>query len=82
MFRGLLPVPPGEWKVFWFNNDEPMGREMCAADVVFQSGILGINVEYNDQRRLSKAIVKRTFMKLANVCEWEEVRGPDSLELK
>jgi len=80
--EGCYRLPPGEWKVFWFNNDEPMGRARCIVDAGFQSGVIGLVVEYNDRRRLSKAVAKRAMSEILKVSEWEEVRGPDSLQMK
>jgi len=84
--EGCYRVNGESWKVFYFTHrfngqwwqDLPVIRK----DVVWPSGISGVDVVYPMDKILNKETVSRVLSDVLGVSKWVEVRGPDSLQLK
>jgi hypothetical protein len=81
VFEGCYRVPPADWRVFYFTKWWQEGPE-ALVDATFCSGAKGVNVKYPKDSILNKIVIQKTLSKLLGVSEWQEVRGPDSLQLK
>jgi len=70
------------WHVFMFRKSrgvEPVGVKK---NLVWDSGVTGINVIVPDDTALNKSTVIQTLSDALGVTEWLEVRGPDSMQLR
>jgi hypothetical protein len=81
VFEGCYRVLPEDWKVFYFTKWW-QGTPGIIKDATFSSGIKGVNVNYGKDEVLNKQSIKKVLSEVLGVSEWEEVRGPDSLQLK
>lgn len=84
-FEGCYRLPHEDWKVFyftrWSQGREWQGQLDICKDVVWPSGITGVDAKYPGYP-LTKIVVKRLLAKSLAVTEWTEIAGPDSLQLK
>jgi hypothetical protein len=81
-FEGCYRLPGGEWQVFyvtrWWQHGEPEIRK----NATWPSGITGVNVNHPKDAPLNMSIIKQVLADALGVTEWQEVIGPDSLQLK
>lgn len=70
------------WQVFIFRKSrgiEPIGVKK---NLVWGSGVTGLNIIVADDDTLNKATVLKALSDALGVAEWVEVRGPDSMQLR
>lgn len=84
--EGCYRIAGEVWRPFYFTKiwqGLPKDREeKIVTNHVFRSGIVGILVNFAQQRELNKATVMSVLSDVLGVAEWSEVRGPDSLQMK
>jgi hypothetical protein len=51
-------------------------------DLVWKSGVAGLNVIVRDEERINKSTVLRLLSDASGATEWLEVQGPDSMQLR
>jgi hypothetical protein len=78
--EGTFRLEGGEWQVFIFNKD-PI-QEPITKLGHFDSGVAGVTVKLPDSDKLNKRMVTDVLAQLLGVEEWQEVRGPDSMQLR
>jgi hypothetical protein len=70
------------WHVFMFRKSRGMELVGVRRNLVWDSGVTGINVIVPDDTTLNKLTVIQTLSDALGVTEWLEVRGPDSMQLR
>ena len=84
--EGVYRIEGADWKVFYFTHwrdgylwsMNPIIRE----NVIFQSGIGGIDAVYPACQLLNKETSKKLLSSILGGVSWVDVMGPDSLQLK
>ena len=71
-----------DWRVFMFRKSHGMETVGTKSDLVWASGVKGMNVIVSDATKLNKSLVFRALSDALGVTEWTEVRGPDSMRLR
>jgi hypothetical protein len=81
--EGCYRLDNGAWHVFIFRKTRG-GMEKVAVmkDLVWPSGVTGLNVIVRDETILNKQFVLQTLSKELGVTGWHEVQGPDSMNLR
>jgi len=80
--EGCYRLESGAWHVFIFGRSRGTREIGVRKDVVWKSGVTGLNVIVSDEAKLNKSVVLRTLSEVLGVTEWLEVRGPDSMQLR
>jgi hypothetical protein len=80
--EGSYRLDGGAWEVFTFRHAREMERPRILNDVVWPSGVAGINVVVANDIQLNKSFVLKTMTDSFGIAEWIEVRGPDSMQLR
>lgn len=73
-------LPDGDWQVLIVKR-----RDVPEAHILsetFESGVHGVVVHVPRWSRLNKELVERLLGEWLGVDEWDEVRGPDSMNLR
>ena len=68
------------WKVFIFRKDDI--SESTVTTGKWPSGVSGVLVRVPKSCRLNKHIVEQVLSDRLQVKKWNEVRGPDSMQLR
>jgi hypothetical protein len=78
---GCYRLEGGLWQVFIFAP--PAGRPATEfrTNLVWASGVTGLNVFVPRNVKLNKSTVLKVLSDALGVDEWTEVRGPDSMVL-
>ncbi len=81
--EGCYRLSDNIWCVFIFyvrrKSNDFIGVEK---NLVWDSGVTGLNVLLPPGTNLNKALVLETLSRELGVTEWVEVRGPDSINLR
>ncbi len=81
--EGCYRLSDNIWCVFiffaWSNDDDFIGVKK---NLVWDSGVTGLNVFLPEGTNLNKALVLETLSRELGVTEWVEVRGPDSIDIR
>jgi hypothetical protein len=81
--EGCYRLENGDWQVFVFRKSrrgtEPVGVKK---DLVWRSGVKGINIIVADDARINKSFVLKSLSDALGGIEWTEVSGPDSMQLR
>jgi hypothetical protein len=81
--EGTYRLEGGVWQVFIFLRERPGIRNVgVTTNIVWESGVTGLNVIVADDAKLNKQVVLQTLSDVLGVSEWSEVRGPDSIMLR
>src|SRR6266850_5938789 len=81
--EGCYRLDDGIWHVFMFRKSRGIESEVgIKKDLVWDSGVTGLNVILPDDENLNKSLVLQTLSEILDVTEWVEVRGPDSILLR
>jgi hypothetical protein len=80
--EGTYRLPGREWQVFIFGPDASASRPEVSACGKWQSGVTGVFVKCPPALRLNKGVVLAILSEALGVTQWEEVRGPDSIQLR
>lgn len=78
--EGTYRLPGGEWQVFIFSK-RPMSSPQVSR-VTWGSGVSGIHVACPIDMPLDQSVVERLMSGAAEVDHWQQVRGPDSMQLR
>jgi hypothetical protein len=78
--EGAFRLCFGEWQVFIFRKSPIQNTEIAA--FTWSSGVTGIVVSAPQTLQLSKQVVEQLMADRFGVSAWEEVRGPDSMQLR
>ena len=70
------------WHVFMFRKSRGIEEVGIKRDLVWQSGVTGINIIIPDDTTLDKLLVLEALSDALGVTEWSEIHGPDSMELR
>jgi hypothetical protein len=81
--EGCYRLCDGEWHVFMVRHSRG-GTEYVGIykDLVWKSGVAGLNVIVRDEERINKGTVLRLLSDALRATEWLEVQGPDSMQLR
>jgi hypothetical protein len=80
--EGCYRLDAGVWQVFMFRKSRGVEKTGITKDIVWKSGIRGMNVIVSDDTKLEKSVVFQTLSDALGVTEWLEVQGPDSMQLR
>jgi hypothetical protein len=81
--EGCYQLSDGVWHVFMFRKTRRGAEDVgVKKDLVWASGVTGLNVILADDENLNKPKVLETMSQILDVAEWTEVRGPDSMQLR
>ena len=80
--EGCYRLADGIWHVFMFRKSRGLEKVGTKRDLVWKSGVTGLNVILADDVLLNKSVVLQTLSSILDVTEWIEVRGPDSMQLR
>lgn len=80
--EGTYRHPRREWQVFIFTPDACATQPVARSEVKWKSGVTGIHVMWPSGIPLNKDAVLRLLSEQLGVDEWEEIRGPDSMQLR
>lgn len=78
--EGTYRLPNNQWQVFIFSKDPIQQREVKHGK--WDSGVTGVFIRVPCSTRLSKHVVEQVMAEVIGVDEWEEVNGPDSMNLR
>ena|ERR1700722_8092250 len=79
--EGTYRLPGSDWQVFIFSQDRAQRLEVNA-EAKWSSGVTGVHVRLSKLEKLNKATILRVLSDALSVTEWQEVRGPDSMQLR
>jgi hypothetical protein len=79
--EGTYRLPEGDWQVFVVVPSDISVPEIMR-NVRWDSGVRGTAITYPGSRNLNRRLVETPLSKVLGVTEWEEVRGPDSMQLR
>jgi hypothetical protein len=78
--EGTYRLPDAEWQVLIVSRSEVSEPEVVQQR--WDSGVSGVLIRFPRSDRLDRAAVERVLSTSLGVCEWVEVRGPDSMQLR
>jgi len=78
--EGTYRVQNGDWQVFIFSRKDIQTPE--AKPSRWESGITGVVINVPRVFYLNKEVVEEMLSEWLEVSEWQEVRGPDSLQIR
>lgn len=78
--EGTYRVRGGEWHVFIFSRHD--GEEIHSTFEEWPSGFKGRVVRMPHGVKLNREVVKQILGEILYVTDWQEVRGPDSMNLR
>lgn len=78
--EGSYRLQDGEWQVFIVSKAPLERPEMTPCH--WASGVAGIVIRLPLFVRLNKQVVEQMMSEWLGVKEWQEVRGPDSMQLR
>ena len=80
--EGTYRLPERDWQVFIFGPDSRVTQPVVRTDGHWESGVTGVHVKWPRGAPLNKDVVLRLLSEQLHVTQWEEVRGPDSMQLR
>ena len=80
--EGTFRLSDGEWRVFTFIPDRSILKPRIDADARWRGGARGMVVWWPRGQTLKKGVVLQILSKNLGITEWEEVHGPDSMQLR
>lgn len=80
--EGTYRLPERDWQVLIFGRDSRVSQPVVRTDGRWESGVTGIHVKWPPAAPLNKGVVLRLLSEQLGVTEWEEVHGPDSMQLR
>ncbi len=81
--EGCYRLSDNIWCVFFFYVCPEEGEFIgIKKNLVWDSGVTGLNAFFPEGTNLNKALILETLSRELGVTEWVEVRGPDSIDLR
>ena len=80
--EGCYRLDDAIWQVFIFRKARGIEEICVKRDIVWKSGVTGLNIIVSDDTKLNKSVVLRALSDALGIIEWSEVRGPDSMQLR
>jgi hypothetical protein len=80
--EGTYRLPERDWQVFIFGPDTEVTHPVVRTDGHWESGVTGVHVMWPWGAALNKGIALRLLSEQLGVTDWEEVRDPDSMQLR
>lgn len=80
--EGTYRLSERGWQVFIFGPDSRVTKPVVRTEGHWESGVTGVHVAWPPTAQLNKDVVLRLLFEYLGVTEWEEVRGPDSIQLR
>ncbi len=80
--EGTFLLPDHDWQVFIFGPDSTVSEPEVNAKGRWESGVTGVFVKWPESLTLNKSEVLRILSEHLGVTEWQEVNGPDSIQLR
>lgn len=78
--EGAFRLPGGAWQVVIVARGSVPTPQIEAT--VWPSGVSGVFVTFPGGRKLDKSAVEELLGRTFGVPQWDEVRGPDSMQLR
>jgi hypothetical protein len=78
--EGTFRLPGGEWQVVIVSKGSVPSPEV--KPTTWASGVSGVFVTFPDELNLDKSAVEDLLGRAFGVSQWDEVRGPDSMQLR
>ena len=78
--EGTFRLPGGEWQVVIVSRDSVSSPE--ARSTTWESGVTGLFVKFPRELALDKSVVEAILGRAFGIDGWDEVRGPDSMQLR
>ena len=78
--EGTYRLPGGLWQVFVFSRRDLPSPWVDNAS--WASGVTGLQVLYPTAAVLNRTTVERLLSDALGVQQWQQVRGPDSMQLR
>ncbi|MBI5723961.1 MAG: hypothetical protein HZA50_08395 [Planctomycetes bacterium] len=79
--EGTYRLLGGDWQVFIFSRS-PTSQPEIDTTVKWKSGATGVRVIFPKSKKLNKSVVIKVLSQSFGVTEWQEVHGPDSMQLR
>jgi hypothetical protein len=79
--EGTYRLNEGPWHVFIFSTYSKANVEIDL-NAKWASGVSGIIVQYPRSNVLNRGVVLNILSNCLGVTDWNEVRGPDSIDLR
>jgi hypothetical protein len=80
--EGTYRLPGHDWQVLVFSRRPPVEKLEINTKGHWASGVTGVSVRFPKAQMLNKAAVMRVLSDVLGVTEWQEVHGPDSMQLR
>ena len=80
--EGTYLLDGGVWQVFIFGRARGTRDVGVRKNIVWKSGVTGVNVIVADDAKLNKQVVLQALSDALGITQWTEVRGPDSMVLR
>jgi hypothetical protein len=80
--EGCYKLDGGPWQVFIFPPPSERSTIEVRTNLVWASGVTGLNAFVPKEMRLNKSTVLKVLSHTLGVDEWVEVRGPDSIVIR
>ncbi len=80
--EGTYRVDQDVWQVFIFLRAKGTRKVGVEKNIVWKSGVTGLNVVVADDTKLNKSNVLEALSDALGITEWLEIQGPDSMELR
>jgi hypothetical protein len=78
--EGTYRIGGGDWRVFIVKKAPIPQSEVAPCQ--WESGVAGVTITMDESIRLNKRVVEEVLMAWLGVEKWNEVRGPDSMDLR
>jgi hypothetical protein len=80
--EGCYRLAGGPWQVFIFARRSDVEKQEVRKNLVWKSGVTGLNVFLPRDTKLNKSVVLAVLSETLDVATWSEVRGPDSIVIR
>jgi hypothetical protein len=80
--EGTYRLLGGDWQVVIFSRRPSVEKLEISTKGHWASGVTGVSVRFPKAEKLNKAAVMRILSEELGMTEWQEVHGPDSMQLR
>lgn len=80
--EGCYRLPDQPWQVVIAGNDDEVSKVEVRNGLTWASGVTGMNIFFPKNVRLNATLLLKVMSDVLGVCNWVEVRGPDSIVIR